>query len=93
MSKEINIKVLDLLYHSVVSEGGDGDGVWLSKHTTLDTLIELVKTYNTENNTAWSVESKGNYLLWGENQEWVIITSDEEFFKKQAEWIILKINY
>lgn len=39
---DINKKILDLMYHSVISEGGDGDAVWLSKHTKLADLIPLI---------------------------------------------------
>jgi len=38
MNTENNKKVLDLIYSSIISEGGDGDAIWLSKHTPLNEI-------------------------------------------------------
>lgn len=94
MNIELNKKVLDLLYNSVISEGGDGDAIWLTKYTPLNEVIELIEAFNVENKTNWTVtrESEHNYI-WGDNQEWVIITDSEESYKASASYIILQINY
>lgn len=89
----INEKILNLIYFSIVSEGGDGDALWLSKHTSMSDLVEDIKDYNLMYKINWTIEIKDNHLLWGENQEWAIITNDETFFKSQPDYIILKINY
>lgn len=89
---DINKKILDLMYHSVIEEGGDGDAVWLSKHTKLADLIPLIVQYNIENRTNWTIENKENYLLWGFEHEYAIITNDSEFYKDQPRYRTLKID-
>lgn len=88
-----NKKVLDLIHSSIKLEGGDGDAIWLSKYTPLTEIRNLIDEYNTSNNTCWIVDEKENYLLWGIDQEWAIITCDENLFNSQPSWIILRINY
>lgn len=88
-----NRKVLDLIHSSIISEGGDGDAIWLSKHTPLNEMVKLIDEYNTNNNIGWEIQEKDNHLLWGKDQEWAIITCDEEFFDLQPSYIVLRINY
>jgi len=93
MIPSTNRKILDLIYTSVMSEGGDGDAIWLTKHTSLDDILELIKSYNLENKIDWEITIEQKHLSWGSGHEWVLITNDEEFFKSQPSWITLKINY
>lgn len=93
MNKENNEKVLDLIFTSIISEGGDGDAVWLSKYTDLSDIITIIDEYDKKNNTGWEIQKKENYLLWGINQEYAIITNDKNFFKSQSNNINLKLNY
>lgn len=94
MDKINNKKVLDLIYTSIISEGGDGDAIWLSKHTSLNDLASLIGEYDAENKTGWNLQVPDEkHLLWGKDQEWAIITDNKDFFNNQADWIILKINY
>ena len=83
----------NLIYPSIISEGGDGDAIWLSKHTPLNEIKNLIDEYNASNNTGWEIQQEDNYLLWGIDQEWATITCDEDFFNSQPSWIILRINY
>ena len=69
MDTENNKKVLDLIHSSIISEGGDGDAIWLSKHTSLNEIKKLIDEYNTNNNTGWEIEEKENHLIWGIDQE------------------------
>jgi hypothetical protein len=92
MDTNINKKVLDLIYSSIISEGGDGDAIWLSKHTNLSELKVLIDEYNTSNNTGWKVEVNENYINWGLDQESAAITCDVNFFNSQPSWITLRIN-
>ena len=85
--------VLNLLYISVIAEGGDGDAIWLSKHVSLDDLVDELKKYNIEKNTKWEITIFDNHILWGRDQEWVIITDDKYFFESQPVWITLKLDY
>lgn len=93
MNKDNNKKVLDLIHSSITSESGDGDALWLSKHTSLDEIIILINEYNIKNNIDWTVKREKNYINWGTDQEWATITCDESFFNSQPDWIILRINY
>ncbi len=93
MNKDNNKKVLDLIHSSIISESGDGDALWLSKHTSLDEIIILINEYNIKNNIDWTVKKEKNYINWGTDQEWATITCDESFFNSQPDWIILRINY
>jgi len=85
-------KIIDLLYSSVVSEGGDGDALWLCKHTPLKDIILMLEKYNIDYNTGWKVMVSENRINWGDNQEWVIITDSKEIYDTEPDWIILKIN-
>ena len=93
MGEELNIKVLELMWTSIKSECGDGDAIWLSKHTPLYELVVLINKFNVVNNTGWELKIYENHLVWGIDQEWAIITDDSYFFQEQPDWIILKIDY
>lgn len=85
------IRILDLLYNNVIDEGGDGDAIWFSRYSSLEEILKLINEYNLNNNTGWCIEEKENYLLWGDNQEWVTITCDKEIFDKEPSWTALRI--
>jgi hypothetical protein len=85
-------KIIDLLYSSVVAEGGDGDALWYTKYTPLINIPIALHNYNEEHNTGWIVLIKEDHILWGINQEWVMITDSKEFYNEQPDWIILKIK-
>ena len=86
-------KVLDLIYTSIISEGGDGDAIWLSKYAPLSDIMKLINEYNTVNNTGWEVKDNDTYLFWGHEQEGATITCDKNLFDSQPNWIILRIEY
>ena len=88
----MNNKIIDLLYSSVVAEGGDGDALWLSKYTPLVDIIPMLDKYNEEHNTGWKIEVGENYINWGDNQEWVLITNSKEIYNEQPDWITLRIK-
>jgi hypothetical protein len=97
MNTQNNKNVLNLLYHSVISEGGDGDAIWLSKYTSLDEIFELLKIYTYDNHINWKIERVDGYIIWGyddescSTQEGVIITDKEDLFKNQRS--VLKLDY
>ena len=93
MNNELNKKVLDLIYNSIMSEGGDGDAIWLSKHTPLSELQILIEEYNKEHNTGWEVKKEEHCLSWGTNQEWAFIVDSKDIFDSRPKWIVLKIDY
>ena len=76
-------KIIDLLYTSVIEEGGDGDAIWLIKYpefSPLEKVAEWLVEYNTTNNTGWQVKFTDTVILWGVNQEWVEIYDKKEYF-------------
>lgn len=86
-------KIIDLLYSSVVAEGGDGDAIWLSKYTKLEDIIPMLEKYNTDHNTGWTIRSQdASIISWGDNQEWVVITDSREIYNDQPAWSILRID-
>lgn len=87
------MKILELMWTSIRAESGDGDAIWLSKHTSLPELVYLINKFNIVNKTGWDLEVKPNHLIWGIDQEWALITDDSYFFQEQPDWIILKIDY
>ncbi len=94
MNIELNNKVLDLIYNSVKSEGGDGDAIWLCKYSPLELIKGLIRVYDSINSTGWSITNETeNSFLWGNDQEWAIITDSQEEFQARASWIILKLDY
>jgi len=90
---EINEKILDLIRNAVIVESGDGDAIWLSKHTSLDEIIKLIEEYNLKNDTGWEIQKEENYLTWGINQEWATITNDELYFSLNSKKFIFSLNY
>jgi hypothetical protein len=86
-------RILDTIFNIVVSEGGDGRATWYSKYKQLKDLIGIIDEYNKTNNTGWIIEENGNHLLWGDNQEWVVITDDYDFFKNITHPNELRIEY
>lgn len=93
MDVETYKKIIDLIYSSIISEGGDGDAIWLSKHKSLSEIEELIKNFNLINNINWTLEVREIYIMWGSDQEWCVITCDEDFFNSQPNWITLRIKY
>ena len=90
MEKTINEKILDLLHDAVVSEGGDGSALWLSKYGDLQELLQAVIKYNSENNIGWRVVLGDLYILWydeqesfTDEQESITITNNGEYFMGQ----------
>jgi len=86
-------KIIDLIFSSIISEGGDGDAVWLYKHINQDEIIKLLTEFNSEHNIPWQISINDNHIFWGSGEEGAIITNNENFFNSQPSWIILKIKY
>ena len=89
----INELIIDLLYKSVISEGGDGDAIWLVKYTKLNDIVPLLEKYNLENKTNWIIDIREDSIHWGDNQEWVIIINNSTDFIESPTYTTLRINY
>jgi hypothetical protein len=93
MEKEIiNEKILDLIFNSMVAEGGDGSATWFSS-TPLNELKHSIYDYINRNDLRWELKIEDNYLSWGDNQEWCLITNDENIFNAHSKYDILTIKY
>lgn len=93
MDSNCLLKLIDFLYHSVIAEGGDGDALWYCSIKKLDTIMELVTQYNSQLEYPWQLKRTANDILWGDNQEWVHITANMDYFTKAPSWITLKLVY
>lgn len=91
-------KIIDLLYTSVKSEGGDGDAYWYSRFESIENVKKLIEEYNEEKKTGWIIDCEyDNRLIWMPDdeyaQECIIITDNEIVFNNAPSYIILKIKY
>lgn len=89
----MNEKIIDLLYEHVISEGGDGDAIWYSRFAPIRDIIPLLESHGNSKFNGWTIERKDDHILWGIDQEWVIITDNRTFYDSQPEWITLKIIF
>ena len=88
-----NMKLIDFIYHEVVSSGGDGDALWYSKFHNVIDILPLIKEYNDKLKFPWKVEFDGRTINWGDDQEWAMITNDEDLYKMVPSWSQITIRY
>lgn len=93
IEKEIIKKLLDFMHKSVLSEGGDGDAFWYSRYFKLDEIEPIIREFNKENNIKWEIKMDEDFIMWGENQEWALITNSKKQYDNSAEWITIKLIY
>jgi hypothetical protein len=80
-------KILDLLYNECGRSGGDGDAAWYSRYHKLSDIIPVLEEYNSKLKFPHTIEHRDEKtLLWGDNQEWIIITNDVEVYNSLPEW-------
>jgi len=92
-NKEHIYRILTLLFHEVASSGGDGDSLWYTRLYDLEEIKKLVIQYNDDYATGWIISNKSDKIFnWGIDQEWVIITNNEEIYNNSADWIQMKIK-
>jgi len=96
-NKEHVTKLIDFIFHEVISSGGDGDAILYTRLFDLNEIIDIVKEYNEVNNIGWEInedKSRGSRIFsWGKYQEWVSITDSKTAFDQSPEWIQIKIIY
>lgn len=86
--------LLHALHSQVISSGGDGDAVWYSRFFYVNDIKRLVYEYNQKLAYPWEIKIRDDKTFdWGNDQEWITITNDEEMFMKLPEWIELKLRY
>lgn len=87
------LKLVDFLYCEVCSAGGDGDSLWYSRFYNVKDLLPIIEEYNDKLKFKWKIDTDDKNIYWGEHQEGMIITNDEEKFNNSPEWIQCKIRY
>ena len=92
-SREHLMKLIDFIYNEVLSSGGDGNAFWYSRFYNVADLLPLVKEYNDKLKFPWKVEFTEKTINWGDNQEWAVITNDEDLYKMAPDWMQIKIQY
>ena len=89
------MSLIDFLYHECKSSGGDGDAFWYSRFYDIEDIEVLVEEYNSKLPRPWKIlysKEKGR-IDWGNDQEWINITNDEELYKTVENWIQAIIRY
>lgn len=87
MNREHLFKIIDLLYTTCISAGGDGDALWYSKYHKIDTLLPLIEEYNNTLKFPFKIDRiDNNTIHWGINQELIIITNNEDIYINCPVW-------
>lgn len=93
-NKEHLKSLIDFLYKEVISSGGDGDALWYSKFFSLEDIMDCFKEYAQENNINWTFnETIDSHFNWGQEQEWITVTTSKDFFEKQPDWYQIKLVF
>jgi hypothetical protein len=87
--------LLNWLMTEVRSSGGDGDAIWYSLFYDVRKILPIVEKLNKK--VKWKIELKerqdGRYIVWGDNQECVIITNSETMWNQRPSWQQCSIQY
>ena len=82
------LKIIDLLYDECISAGGDGDAVWYSRFYGMDTILPLVREYNSKLKFPFEIQIVDEKTIhFGRNEEWIIITTDEFVYLQTPTWV------
>lgn len=87
------------LVAEVHSAGGDGDSLWYSKIYDIADIYNLLEemqdtmTYPGGQKLDWELSVKYGYIIWGIDQEALVITNDRESFLNSPDWYQCKIQY
>lgn len=88
-------KLIEWMYESVLSEGGDGDAFWYSKLFDIKDLKEIVEEYDRNHAIGWDVEydEYRELFTWSKGEEGIVITNSEIEFLKKPDWVIITLIY
>lgn len=81
-------KIIDFLYSEVIRSGGDGDALWYSEYYNVKDILPLIEQYNNSLKFKWEIahDEERQIINWGQGQEGVIITNDEDIYKNSPIW-------
>ncbi len=86
--------IIDMLYKAMAGEGGDGWAVWYTEHKSLNEILQAVHKYN--NNLKFKMDHitfEGHDIVWGRDQEHILITNDLDTFKKCELFYEFQLRY
>ncbi len=93
-NKEHILKLIDLLYNECISAGGDGDVIWYSRLRTTQELMTIVEEYNNTLPHPFELRFiQDDSIEWGANQEWIIITNNENIYNNWPDYGQFVLKY
>lgn len=86
-------KLIRWLTDEVASAGGDGDGIWCSKHYSVGDIKALILRRDLVPKF-WKLEDgvDGDISI-GDGQEWLLITNSEHKFTGRPAWQQVAIHW
>ena len=81
------------LFDEVVSAGGDGDGIWYSKYYNAKDIKNLILEEKLLPIGFEITKDNDQSVSFGEGQEWLTITNDEEEFDRRPSWQQVSLIY
>ncbi len=89
------LSLIDFLYKEALSSGGDGDAFWYSLFYNIEDIKVLIEEYNSKLRFPWEIhyDKEKQTLNWGQYQEWVMISNNEEWYKTIPSWAQIVVKY
>lgn len=87
--------LIDWLVQESLSSGGDGDAIWYSRFFTLEEILPILEEYNKVHpEYGWTIQNlDGRTVTYGQGQECIIITTNNNDWLTSPEWIQAKIRW
>jgi hypothetical protein len=86
------INLLKVIFDEVLSAGGDGDAIWYSRFYNINEIKYLIEEFNAKQKFPWEIKIEEQTIHWGIDQEWAIITNDENLYNNAPPWIQFKLK-
>lgn len=83
-------RLINWLIAEVISAGGDGDALWYSQYYHVDDILPVLQECELYN---FTIDKKEDSITIGKDQEWMIITNNEEDWNNAPSWQQVKIWY
>ena len=91
--KQHIFKLLDWLLEEVESAGGDGDGVWLTEIYDVADLFPIIHSHLERGNRWKELRLEGKSIHISNQQEWLVITNDRDYYNNLPNWIQVKVDW
>lgn len=83
-------RLINWLITEVISAGGDGDALWYSRFYHVDEILPVLQECELYD---FVIYKKENSITIGKDQEWFMITNNEEDWNNTPSWQQIKIQY